>query len=81
MLYLCLFNISQIIEQCDTRFQEEELQELVDLVVEVLPPLSNQPNAAEEVNEDVQGATERTDGEGIKGVNDEKADDDPMTDG
>lgn len=80
MLYLCLFNISQIIEQCDTRFQEEELQELVDLVVEVLPPLPNQPNAAAEVNEDVQGATERMDGEGIKGVNDAKADDEPMAD-
>ncbi|KAH9764830.1 DNA-directed RNA polymerase III subunit RPC9 [Citrus sinensis] len=74
-----LVEVDSIIEQCDTRFQEEELQELVDLVIEVLPPLPNQPNAAEEVNEDVQGATERMDGEGIKGVNDEKADDEPMT--
>lgn len=75
-----MYNISQIIEQCDTRFQEEELQELVDLIIEVLPPLPNQPNAEEEVNEDVQGATERTDGEGIKGHNEETADDEPMTD-
>lgn len=75
-----LVEIDSIIEQCDTRFQEEELQELVDLIIEVLPPLPNQPNAQEEVNEDVQGTTERTDGEGIEGHNEETADDEPMTD-
>lgn len=55
-----LFHILQIIEQSDTRFDEEQLQELIDLVVTLLPPHPNQTNIQEGTNENEQGTAEGT---------------------
>ncbi|KAJ4722530.1 DNA-directed RNA polymerase III subunit RPC9 [Melia azedarach] len=78
-----LVEIDSIIEQSDTRFEEEQLQELIDLVSEVLPPPLNQPNAEEELNEDVEGTTEQARAEKADGgetnIGDqETADGEPM---
>ncbi|XP_044499693.1 DNA-directed RNA polymerase III subunit RPC9-like [Mangifera indica] len=55
-----LVEIDSIIEQSDTRFDEEQLQELIDLVVTLLPPHPNQTNIQEGTNENEQGTAEGT---------------------
>ncbi|KAJ0092301.1 hypothetical protein Patl1_25301 [Pistacia atlantica] len=55
-----LVEIDSVIEQSDTRFDEEQLQELVDLAVTLLPPHPNQTIIEEGTNENEQGTAEGT---------------------
>ncbi|XP_031251837.1 DNA-directed RNA polymerase III subunit RPC9-like [Pistacia vera] len=60
-----LVEIDSVIEQSDTRFDEEQLEELVDLAVTLLPPHPNQTIIEEGTNENegpAEGANENEQG-------------------